>query len=79
MDYLVGNKVPADRLTSEGRGETQPKAIENDTDYPPFKKGDVLTKEFIDKLATKELMEQAHQYNRRTEFEVTGTTYVPKQ
>ena len=53
--------------------------IENDTDYAPFKKGDVLNKDFIDKLATKELMEAAHQYNRRTEFEVTGTTYVPKQ
>lgn len=79
MDYLVSNKIPADRLTSEGRGETQPKAIENDEDFPPFKKGDVLTKEFIDKLGSKELMEKAHQYNRRTEFEVTGTTYVPKQ
>ncbi len=79
MDYLVAHNVPADRLTSEGRGETQPKAIENDEDYPPFKKGDVLTKDFIDKLGSKDLMEKAHQYNRRTEFEVNGTTYVPKQ
>jgi len=54
--------VPADRLTSEGRGETQPKKIENDNDYPPFKTGDVLSKEFIDKLGSKELMEKAHQY-----------------
>jgi hypothetical protein len=44
----------------------------------PFKRGDVLTKDFIDKLEPKELREKAHQYNRRTEFEVTGTTYVPK-
>ena len=78
MDYLVAHNIPADRLTSEGRGETQPKAIENDEDYPPFKKGDVLTKEFIDKLPAAE-REKAHQYNRRTEFEVNGTTYVPKQ
>lgn len=78
MDYLVANGIPKDRLTFEGKGETTPKAIENDEEYAPFKTGDVLTKEFIDKLATNELREKAHQYNRRTEFEVTGTTYVPK-
>jgi peptidoglycan-associated lipoprotein len=78
MDYLVANGIPADRLTFEGKGETTPKAVENDEEYLPFKRGDVLTKEFIDSQATKELKEKAHQYNRRTEFEVTGATYVPK-
>ena len=78
MDYLVAHGIPADRLTFEGKGETTPKAVENNEEYAPFKTGDVLTKEFIDKLETKELREKAHQYNRRTEFEVTGTTYVPK-
>lgn len=78
MDYLVANGIDKDRLESEGRGETQPKAVENDEEYLPFKRGDVLTKEFIDGLKDKELIEKAHQYNRRTEFEVTGTTFVPK-
>jgi peptidoglycan-associated lipoprotein len=78
MDYLIAKGVPADRLTFEGKGETTPKAVENDEEYLPFKTGDVLTKEFIDKLESRELKEKAHQYNRRTEFEVTGTTYVPK-
>jgi peptidoglycan-associated lipoprotein len=78
MDYLVANKIDKDRLTFEGRGETQPKSVENDEEYAPFKRGDVLTKEFIDKLGSNELKEKAHQYNRRTEFEVTGTTFVPK-
>jgi len=78
MDYLIANGVPADRLTSEGKGETQAKSVENDEEYAPFKTGDVLTKEFIDALASEEDKEKAHQYNRRTEFEVTGTTYVPK-
>ena len=77
LDYLTANDVPADRLESEGRGETQPKEIENDEEYVPFKRGDKLTKEFIDGLDSS-LREKAHQYNRRTEFEVTGTTYVPK-
>ncbi len=78
MDYLIAKGIPADRLTFEGKGETTPKAVENNEEYLPFKTGDVLTKEFIDKLESKELREKAHQYNRRTEFEVTGTTYVPK-
>ena len=78
MDYLIANKIDKDRLTFEGRGETQPKQVENDEEYAPFKTGDVLTKEFIDKLESNELKEKAHQYNRRTEFEVTGTTFVPK-
>ena len=77
MDYLVKSGIAADRLTSEGKGESTPKAVENDEEYLPFKKGDVLTEEFIGKLS-KELQEKANQYNRRTEFEVTGTTYVPK-
>lgn len=78
MDYLIANKIDKDRLTFEGRGETQPKQVENDEEYAPFKTGDVLSKEFIDKLESNELKEKAHQYNRRTEFEVTGTTFVPK-
>lgn len=78
MDYLISKGIPADRLASEGKGETTPKSVENDEEYAPFKTGDVLTKDFIDKLESNELKEKAHQYNRRTEFEVTGTTYVPK-
>ncbi len=78
LDYLVANKVAKDRLTFEGKGESTPKAVENDEEYLPFKKGDVLTEAFITKLASKEDQEKANQYNRRTEFEVTGTNYVPK-
>lgn len=78
MDYLTANGIQADRLESEGRGETQPKEIENNEEYPPFKTGDKLTKEFVDALPDNDTKEKAHQYNRRTEFEVTGTTYVPK-
>ena len=78
MDYLIANGIDKDRLTAEGRGETQPKKVENNEEYLPFKRDDVLTKEFIDALPSNELKEKAHQYNRRTEFEVTSTTFVPK-
>jgi peptidoglycan-associated lipoprotein len=77
MDYLVANGIAADRLTSEGKGESSPKEVENNEEYLPFKVGDKLTQSFIDALP-KDQREKAHQYNRRTEFEVTGTTYVPK-
>jgi peptidoglycan-associated lipoprotein len=77
MDYLVANGIAADRLTSEGKGESSPKEVENNEEYPPFKVGDKLTQSFIDALPVDQ-REKAHQYNRRTEFEVTGTTYVPK-
>jgi peptidoglycan-associated lipoprotein len=76
-DYLILKKVDAARLTQEGRGEKDPKEVENDTEYPPFKRGDKLTEPFINGLATDELKEKAHQYNRRTEFTVLSTDYVP--
>jgi peptidoglycan-associated lipoprotein len=79
VDYLIQHGIDPERLSSEGKGETTPKEVENDEDYPPFKRGDRLTKEFIDALPTKELREIAHQYNRRTEFEVLRTDYVPRK
>ena len=63
IDYLIANGVAADRLQSEGRGESQPR----------------ITDAEIEKLATKEEKEAAHQQNRRTEMEVLTTDYVPKK
>ncbi len=79
VDYLIKKGIAKDRLSSEGKGETTPKEVENDEEYLPFKRGDVLTPAFIEKLETTELKEKAHQYNRRTEFEVLRTDYVPKE
>lgn len=79
VDYLIKAGIDQDRLSSEGKGETTPKEVENNEEYPPFKRGDKLTKEFIDGLANNDLKEKAHQYNRRTEFEVLRTDYVPKK
>jgi peptidoglycan-associated lipoprotein len=79
VDYLTAHGIDKERLSSEGRGEKSPKEVENDQEYLPFKTGDKLTEAFINGLKTKELKEKAHQYNRRTEFEVLRTDYVPKQ
>lgn len=77
-NYLVSKGVDKARLSWEGRGEKDPKEVENDQNYLPFKRGDVLSEQFINNLPTDELKEKAHQYNRRTEFRVLSTDYVPK-
>ncbi|NNC84465.1 MAG: OmpA family protein [Bacteroidia bacterium] len=63
VDYLISKKVPSDRLSWEGRGEQDLR----------------ITDEEIDKLGSEAEKEEAHQKNRRTEFEVLSTTYVPKK
>jgi peptidoglycan-associated lipoprotein len=78
-DYLATHGIDKDRLSSEGRGEKSPKEVENDDEYKPFKTGDKLTEAFINGLKTNAEKEKAHQYNRRTEFEVLRTDFVPKQ
>jgi peptidoglycan-associated lipoprotein len=76
VDYLIGAGVPKDRLTAKGYGKSEPKtATKKMTDEHPFlPEGTVLTEEFVLTL-TPEQQEIADQYNRRTEFKVTGTTY----
>jgi peptidoglycan-associated lipoprotein len=39
---------------------------------------DVLTEAFINQLEGAELQEKAHQVNRRTEFRVLSTDYIPQ-
>lgn len=79
VDYLIKNGIDKERLSSKGLGETSPKEVENDEEYAPFKRGDKLTEAFITGLKSKTDQEKAHQYNRRTEFNVLRTDYVPKQ
>lgn len=80
VDFLITYGIDSDRLTSKGYGETSPKVIEKReaAQYPFLKEGDVLTEAFINRLASKEEQEMAHQINRRTDFGVTGRDYVQK-
>jgi peptidoglycan-associated lipoprotein len=63
VDYLVKNGIDADRLSSEGFGETKTR----------------VSDEEIAKMATTAEKEAAHQQNRRTEFSVLSTDFVPKK
>ncbi|MBS1765230.1 MAG: OmpA family protein [Bacteroidetes bacterium] len=77
--YLLSKGVDKARLSWEGRGKKDPLEVPNNEEYPPFKRGDVLTEQFIKGLATEELKDKANQYNRRTAFTVLSTDYVPKK
>lgn len=81
VDYLIEKGIDSDRLTAKGYGESKPNTVSNKMaeQYPGFlKKDDVLTERFIKTLYTIEEQEKAHQINRRTEFRVLSTNYIPK-
>jgi len=70
VDYLVKEKgIDAARIVAKGMGEAEPiKGAD----------GIILDEPFIKKLKSKEEQEVAHQRNRRTDFKVLNTDYVPK-
>jgi peptidoglycan-associated lipoprotein len=80
VDYLISKGIAADRLQARGYGESQPKVVDEKVvaDQSFLKLGDVLTEAFINQLGSPELMEKAHQVNRRTEFKVLTTDYIPQ-
>ena len=76
IDYLISVGIPADRLQSQGYGESRPKTITKKLarEYPQFNEGDVLTEEYILSLPEAD-QEAADQINRRTEFQVLSIDY----
>jgi len=63
VDYLIKNGVDKDRLSSKGFGESTPRVSDDE----------------IARMATTAEKEAGHQQNRRTEFNVLGTDFVPKK
>ena len=76
VDYLIEAGIPSDRLTAKGYGKSEPKTVtakmaeENEF----LEEDTLLTEEYILTL-TPEQQDIADQYNRRTEFKVTGMNY----
>jgi len=84
VDYIILQGIEGDRISPKGYGERVPRILEKDktviinkTPYT-FKKGQVMTEEFINGLASKDEQEAAHQLNRRTTFQIVREDYVPK-
>jgi peptidoglycan-associated lipoprotein len=76
VDYLVKEKgIDPKRIVAVGKGETEPRILKRD--MGAFKKGEELTEAYINKLASKDQQEAAHQLNRRTVFRVLRNDYVP--
>ncbi len=78
VEYLISKGIASDRLIAKGYGEAEPKEVDDETaaEHKFLKKGQVLTEEFINGLPADQ-QEIAHQINRRTEFKVLSTDYVP--
>lgn len=77
VNFLIEKGIEPDRMVAKGYGEKMPRVL--DRDMGPFKKGTVLSESFIKSLKDPEQIEYAHQLNRRTEFTVLRTDYVPKK
>ncbi len=79
IDYLIEKGIAKDRLTAKGYGKNIPKTITPRLaqQYPFLPEGTVLTENFINSLKDNEQKEIANQLNRRTEFRVTSTNYIP--
>jgi peptidoglycan-associated lipoprotein len=79
VDYLIAKGIAADRLTARGYGETSPKVVDAEImqNAPFLRSGVTLDEQYINSLASDEQKEIAHQVNRRTEFRVLRTDYVP--
>jgi peptidoglycan-associated lipoprotein len=80
VDYLISKGIQADRLKARGYGESQAKVVDEKvvSQYDFLELDEVLTEGFINQLESAELQEKAHQVNRRTEFRVLSTDYIPQ-
>jgi len=80
VNYLIQKGIAADRLSAKGYGKVMPKIIDKKMaeQYNFMAEGKILNEEFISGL-TPEQQEISYQANRRTEFKVLRTDYIPKQ
>ncbi len=94
VDYLVSKGIDPDRLKPKGYGEAVPREIKVDTEVElteingveltphyktTFKAGTKFDDTYINGLKTLNEQEAAHQMNRRTEFYVLRSDFVPKK
>lgn len=76
VDYLISQGINPGRLTPVGYGKAKPKTIDEKLheQYEFLPTGQLLDEEFVNSLEP-EQQQIADQINRRTEFQVTDTTW----
>ncbi|OFX59583.1 MAG: hypothetical protein A2046_04195 [Bacteroidetes bacterium GWA2_30_7] len=81
VDYIISKGIDSDRLVAKGYGKTQPKVADKNisTLYSFIPEKTVLNEDFINSLAEKNQQDICNQFNRRTEFKVLSTTYIPSK
>lgn len=81
VDYLIEKGIPTERLRAKGYASSAPKVVDEQIakQYPFLPVGTVLDDQFIAKLDSDQKKDISHQLNRRTEFRVISTTYMPKE
>lgn len=85
VDFLFARGIDRDRLIPKGYGDRIPRTLTADTKSEfngktyLFPKGITLTESYINNLKTYGEREAAHQLNRRSEFRVVRTDYVPSE
>jgi peptidoglycan-associated lipoprotein len=88
INYLIQKGIASDRMIPNGKGESEPYIItkEDEETYKRrglfkkkiFKVGQILTEDYINGLKKDEYKEIAHQFNRRTTFNVISQSYDPE-
>ncbi len=85
VDFLCDRGIERERLVPKGYGDRIPRTLKNDCTVEfggkvyEFPKGVTITDDYIAKLRTKNEREAAHQLNRRTEFRILRTDFVPQK
>ncbi len=77
--WLMRKGIARERIQAVGYGESVPQTVSAKAaaQNPFLKEGDILTPEYIDKLASEDQKEVAHALNRRTEFKIVkGPTSI---
>lgn len=78
IDYLIEKGISKDRLSAKGYGKNVPKIISPRLAATTnISEGTILSENYINNLPTQEQKDIANQLNRRTEFKVTSTNYIP--
>ena len=81
VDFLVEKGIARDRLSPKGYGESSPRRVNKTVaSKTPYNEGDLLTEKFLGPVSHKgeDKWEIGMELNRRTEFFILRTDYVPK-